>query len=155
MIQLLGDLLNILGFYPIVECPCQHAPQCIFTKCLVNKPLSEGRSKPMAERVANRKSIALPKLRIADVVPLNIPLIELGYGTCKYPTAESSSRHLFCGLSAIVSSAPYCRDHAAICFQPPDRFRDKKLFGDSLRAAGSITIPSTSAPKTVAVIAIQ
>jgi hypothetical protein len=108
--------------------------------------LGEGRSKTLAHKIARRKNMPLPKLRVADVVPLNLPLVELRYGACKYPTTESNGRHLFCGLSAMVSSAPYCQDHAEICFKPPDRFRDKKLFGDSLRAAGSITLASSSGP---------
>jgi hypothetical protein len=91
---------------------------------------SENRSKGLAQRVARRKDMPLPKLREADVVPLNLPLIELRYGACKYPTTEGNGRHLFCGLSAVASSASYCPDHAAICFAPVDRFRDKKLFGD-------------------------
>jgi GcrA cell cycle regulator len=46
--------------------------------------------------------------------PLNIGLLELEYGMCKFPTTAEAP-HLFCGLP-IVKGRPYCTSHTAACF---------------------------------------
>jgi hypothetical protein len=44
--------------------------------------LSDGREKNLGQKIAQAKHIPLPKLREADVTPLNLPLVDLEYGAC-------------------------------------------------------------------------
>jgi hypothetical protein len=84
--------------------------------------LSEGRSKPLAQRVASRKSIPLPKLKTADVEPLLLPLIELKPNQCRYPY-DTQNGVLFCGLPKMQATPnhpmpSYCPEHFALCTEP-------------------------------------
>jgi GcrA cell cycle regulator len=86
------------------------------------KPLSEGRSKPMAQRVASRKSIPIPKLKEAAVTPLLMPLIELKSNQCRWPY-DTERGVLFCGLDKVPSTPdcpapPYCGPHKQLAHVP-------------------------------------
>lgn len=51
-------------------------------------------------------------LRQAVVISLNISLIDLEHGQCKYPTSDAPT--LFCGTEQEVHSS-YCPQHAELC----------------------------------------
>jgi hypothetical protein len=105
--------------------------------------LSEGRPKSLAAKVATRKSMPLPKLRMADVEPLLVPLIELAPNGCHYPYGEDRFAYRFCGLSK-MSSNPYCESHMDISYQPPDQTRERSFLRSLGKAAG-LTMPSSLA----------
>jgi GcrA cell cycle regulator len=46
--------------------------------------------------------------------PLNVGLLDLEHGMCKFPTTAEAP-HLFCGLP-IVKGRPYCSAHVAACY---------------------------------------
>jgi GcrA cell cycle regulator len=88
------------------------------------KPWRAARGKPF---VFAQKTSALREI-IADIAPLppsqatDIPrktLQQLQPGDCKFPCApEGSKEEMFCAEER-VEGAPYCKDHARRCFQPP------------------------------------
>jgi hypothetical protein len=61
-----------------------------------------------------------------DIVPLNIGLMDLQEGDCRWPYAAelgAAISHVFCGHQAITGR-PYCKGHAAIALkQPKERTR--------------------------------
>lgn len=57
-------------------------------------------------------------LRQADVVPLNITLMNLGRSQCRYPTQTEPT--LFCGTERGEGSS-YCPQHAELCRGTPTR----------------------------------
>jgi hypothetical protein len=73
-------------------------------------------------RAANNRGRARPPtlapdaepFRCAEVVPLNLPLIELEVGMCRYPFGDTD--FTFCGLPAVGS---YCSGHQALCWRVP------------------------------------
>jgi hypothetical protein len=64
-----------------------------------------------------RRDKPLPTLRMADVEPLLMPLIELRYDQCKWPYGDRGT-YRFCGLTTMASSMPYCGPHSAIAYDP-------------------------------------
>lgn len=54
------------------------------------------------------EAVDQPPLRVADVVPRMVPLVDLGFGECKYPFGDGP--FLFCGCPAIPGQ-PYCEPH--------------------------------------------
>lgn len=76
-----------------------------------------GRDRPvsLAERIMLRKDRPLPKLREANVKPLNLPLIELAPSGCRYPSGSDGAIHLFCG-NPKAPTGPYCQPHADLAY---------------------------------------
>jgi hypothetical protein len=87
------------------------------------QPLSENRSKTLAQRVATRRDKPLPKLQQAAVTPLLLPLIELKPNQCRYPYTIQDKGTLFCGLPKMQATPncpvpSYCPEHFALCTVP-------------------------------------
>jgi hypothetical protein len=62
--------------------------------------------------------------RAADVVPLDIDLLELNEQTCRWPDGDGP--FTFCG-HAPVRGLPYCAPHSRISYQPP---KERPQFSD-------------------------
>jgi GcrA cell cycle regulator len=89
-----------------------------------NKPAF---SKPREPGVPRPRRVPAPKLpkpifhcdetghRVADVVPLNLPLLELGPGMCRWPYGEGP--YVFCGHGTL-DEASYCCAHQALATRP-------------------------------------
>jgi GcrA cell cycle regulator len=61
--------------------------------------------------------------RTAPVAPLLLNIQELGDDQCRYACTDGPpNSHRFCGMQK-VPGLPYCPDHAALCFQPPNPAR--------------------------------
>lgn len=58
-------------------------------------------------------------MRCAAVEPLNVSLMDLTGGMCRFPDGEGASI-TFCG-HRVRKDAPYCPDHCAIAFVPFER----------------------------------
>jgi hypothetical protein len=69
---------------------------------------------------AKRHRPQLKPVRVADVTPRLVPLIELRINDCRYPY-DSEGGYLFCGLPKVEGRLPYCQAHCNLCYQPPDR----------------------------------
>jgi hypothetical protein len=59
--------------------------------------------------------------RTAPVAPLLLDIQDLGDDQCRYPCTDGPP-HRFCGRGK-VPGLPYCPDHAALCFRPPNPAR--------------------------------
>lgn len=55
-------------------------------------------------------------LHCVEVTPLNLALVELQAGDCRYPYGDTD--FTFCGLPALAG-APYCVPHYHLCRQVP------------------------------------
>ncbi len=74
-----------------------------------------------------------------DVAPLNINLLDLQEGDCRWPydaPAGSSISHVFCGHPAITDK-PYCKAHCVIAYPPP-KPRVRPQYVEFGRAHGGI-----------------
>jgi GcrA cell cycle regulator len=61
--------------------------------------------------------------RTTAVTPLLLDIQELGDDQCRYACTDGPpNSHRFCGMQK-VPGLPYCPDHAALCFQPPNPAR--------------------------------
>jgi hypothetical protein len=110
------------------------------------KALQVSRPHSTAARAkAKLKTLPLPKLREADVVPRLVPLIELDHTACRYPFDRNARGvYLFCGLSK-SSSVAYCWPHMHLTHRPPDEPRERRFFKSSLGAAGLTAASSLAA----------
>lgn len=82
-----------------------------------------------AHRIAARRRSALkraPTVKIASIAevigpispPLNFSILALNPLTCRYPLGDpQEAGFAFCGHTC-SEGAPYCRDHARLCYQP-------------------------------------
>lgn len=73
--------------------------------------------------------------QIGDVVPLNIPFMEIETGQCRYIVGEPDGVNtLFCG-HGVVDGLSYCAGHARLCFtaagtpRPNQGYWRKKTMG--------------------------
>lgn len=58
------------------------------------------------------------KLRTAEVVPLNIPFLDIGPNQCRQMYGDDPRTMTFCGHEC-YGAAPYCEAHFAINYLPP------------------------------------
>jgi GcrA cell cycle regulator len=85
--------------------------------------------------------------RTAPVAPLLLDIQDLGDDQCRYPCTDGPpNSHRFCGRGK-VTGLPYCSDHAAICFVPPQQrprgFLEAASLGDAKRAHAARPRPDT------------
>ena len=60
-----------------------------------------------------------PQDNVVIPIPLKLKLVELGERTCKWPIGDPKDADFhFCGRPSKVG-APYCAEHAAKAYQPP------------------------------------
>jgi hypothetical protein len=82
-----------------------------------------GEPKPKRERPASERAPPPPVKRKDEM----IYLWDLQVGQCRYPAqSDEDGVHLFCGEPVRDSACPYCRSHAAICFEKPTKSKRKK-----------------------------
>jgi len=60
----------------------------------------------------------MPRLREASVELLLLRLVELSNDACKYPYDRDGGGFVFCGLTTMASSVPYCPEHHDLCYTP-------------------------------------
>lgn len=97
--------------------------------------INEPKGKMLGEKVALRKSVPIPKLRVADVVPLLIPMIELKHHQCRYPY-DTDRGTLFCALPKMPATPrgevpSYCPSHFELTHRP---YTSKLTVASSLAA---------------------
>lgn len=83
-----------------------------------SKPYQSTRVKEAAGlRTAPKHTPRLPQVHLPALRSLEVPLVELEPGQCRYPTNDPApfEGHLFCGHPAKEGS-PYCACHHAVCF---------------------------------------
>lgn len=95
-------------------------------------PLTEKRISPahtggLAFSIINRLSappvapVDQPPMKVADVTPLNLSLMQLVPGVCRYPYGgEDGVPITFCGHDSIEGQS-YCPSHAALCWREPQQ----------------------------------
>lgn len=57
--------------------------------------------------------------RAADIVPLNIPLLDLEWHQCRHPYGDDPATMTFCGHTA-EPGKPYCAAHCQINYRAPE-----------------------------------
>lgn len=78
-----------------------------------NKPKPE-RSTPMRQRIRHA-SPEVKAMRCEEIAPLNIDLLDLKHGECRFPYGDGP--FVFCGHPALNGS-PYCQPHQALTRKP-------------------------------------
>lgn len=92
----------------------------------------------IVERTQRRRTAPAPQqfacdetgLRVADVVPLHLSLLELEAGQCRWPYGDGSAAlpYTFCGCPQFDGSS-YCDGHAALAMRELDgRSRERPDF---------------------------
>jgi GcrA cell cycle regulator len=84
------------------------SPQCLAAAQASHKPGAE-RVKPMPQPIPQFHRDNLSGLRCAEVEPMNIALLDLIEGCCRWPVTDGSP-HLFCGHLQVEGSS-YCWPH--------------------------------------------
>lgn len=83
-----------------------------------SKPYQSTRVKEAAGlRTAPKHTPRLPQVHLPALRSLEVPLVDLEPGQCRYPTNNPApfEGHLFCG-HPVKEGSPYCACHHAVCF---------------------------------------